>query len=135
MSELQFLQAKSDLGSMIFVSGSITSTANTVIISYTPATGNTFVIVSGSVVCDSDSTAVLTGGVCQLRNNTSVREYLSAVAGLISGGTPFTVSPKTVVLTKGDTLIGNGVLTYDLFQLTAFGTSAKVYGSIQGYLE
>ena len=125
MSEVQFLQAKSDGGSMINVTASVTSPGNNVVIcSYTPATGTTFVLFSGEVVTQGLSA---TADLVELRNNGTVRGIIP-----VSGGNTGPTIAKFA--NKGDTLIGNSTETYDIFNLNTVA-GIIVGATLTGYLE
>lgn len=122
LTEIQFLQSKSDAGNLIMVNGSISS-ATGVITSYTPASSTTFVVVMAKI-----NWTVGTGSsTTQLRNNTTVRETSTGVMG--SGQQPYNYE----YIIRGDTLVGDGAKTYDLN--CSANTGQTIYGVILGYLE
>lgn len=127
-NELLFLQSKADAGNLIIVTGSVTS--NGVVISYTPATGKTFVLYMAKVTIITSDTATVKTTI-QLRNNTTVKDTIGF--GFNANTlTPTDWNKKFII--KGDILIGNSSNTYDI-NLSGISANAIVYGTIIGYLE
>lgn len=128
--DLNFLKEKADSGDLVFATGSRTTTG--VITSYTPATGKTFYLVGASWFLGSTSSNTLAFDVVQVRNNAVVRDTIGGSIWAASGGGGSYTNRATSHV-KGDTLIGNGVKTYDLNLSTA--SAQTVYGSIFGWIE
>ena len=129
MSEVEFLQAKSALGKLITVNGvSNNPPANTVITSYTPANGATFVLYAAFGSSANSATAGQQTEI-RLRNNGVIK----ATESLTFFETNFNYEFTYPV--KGDQLIGTGSLVYDIVNTSLVG-SVTVYitGNLFGYL-
>ena len=121
-SDIEFLKTLADRGRLAFGSGSLVNTGT--IASITPLNGETFYFLGGSWQFDMGITA---GGSIQLRNNGVVREEVSSQSGLE------VLMTNGVWVVKFDSLIGNGVKTYDLL-FTRDTTVLTVNASMYGYI-
>jgi hypothetical protein len=124
-TEIEFLQSKSDSSNLIIVAGSGTTTG--AFVTYTPASGKTFVLVGAKVVLNCTSTNPVD---VQLRNNGAVRELAFGLAATSAGISSFGYE----YVTRGDTLVGDGAKTYDL-NVSVNTDSHRFAGTIEGYLE
>lgn len=132
LSEVQFLQSKADAGKLIFASGS-TGTVSTVVCSYTPANATTFVLYQAKAQNLQLYTST-TGLEVRLRNNGTMREVLIGTAVINGAGVAFTNNSQ-FSSTKGDILVGNGALTYDIFNFAVPSLAENTFASFEGYLE
>lgn len=126
-SEVQFLQGKAASGKLIMVSGYVNNPAATsTLISYTPANGATFVLYRANVLVQNTSAGIGESRI-ELRNN-----------GTIVGSAGSYVISNTAMMefvVKGDQLVGNGTIIYDIFNVTAFGDATSyAIPNMCGYL-
>jgi hypothetical protein len=128
MPEVLFFQAKSDGGNLKITQGHIQTTG--VLIAVTPASLKTFVLYQARISPNISGTNSQI--IAQLRNNGMVQDNML----LNNTGTPnnVIVANNMYFLIKGDTLIGDGTKTYDIF-LSVNSTPDLVYGTIEGYIE
>jgi len=125
-TEIQFLSTQT----LAFATGSRTTTGTLATI--TPATGKTFVLLGASV---SPSTSPILGAcryLCELRNESNVRDFLGGTSSSIAAGGGGSAISQSHSFVRGDTLIGDGIKTYTL-EVTVI-IAATVNGAIYGYL-
>ena len=115
-NEFQQLSAGSESSELQIITGSLGATG--VIISYTPAAGVHFDL-WGAVI---QSTSTVNTAAAQLRNATTVRET----------GTTFPNQSRYPYLIKGDSLLGDGVKTYDI-NATSW-TDGLIYAVLEGII-
>src|SRR5690349_10775299 len=99
MNELEFLASKSLAGKLVIVTGDYTTNASGAVASYTPASGQTFVLYTATF---ENASAVASGNPrLRLRNNGTSRTNAHVNVGTSS---PLIFSNMAV---KGDTLVGD----------------------------
>ena len=129
MGDLQFLQQKSDAGNLIIVTGN-RNTAG-VIVSYTVPNGKTFVLYKAKT---DVKVTTITNDNMDLRNNGIIRDTnISTISGNTFNGVASATAVSEQFIIEGDTLVGDGVKTFDINLSVSGGNT--VYGTIIGYLE
>ncbi len=141
VSDIEFMSIKQFLGKILKNHSNRTTTG--VITSVTPATGKTFYLAKASSFAYSNPAGVNANqgdgdSVVQVRNDTNVNDVLGSGAievhasGVNQTGTGGI--SKTESSVGGDSLVGNGIKTYDL-NLAVIGSDTTVYSTIFGYIE
>jgi len=127
-SEIEFLANKSAQGKLVIVTANYTTNGTGTIVSYTPASGQTFVLYSATF--ENVSSVASGSPLIRLRNNGTSRFLAFTNVGTSS---PAIVSTSPV---KGDQLIGDGVKIYDWYLDLNGGTFTlvQVLATIVGYL-
>ncbi|MDE1871735.1 MAG: hypothetical protein KGI06_05860 [Candidatus Micrarchaeota archaeon] len=115
-NEFQQLSAASEAGQLIIVQGSLGALG--IIVSYTPAAGIHF----DEFIAVIDSNSTTNPIQAKLRNATQIRET----------GNTFTNVNEYRFVTKGDSLLGDGLKTYDI-DVTVW-TSDTLYATLQGVI-
>lgn len=121
LSDIEYMSKKQFDGKLLQADGNRTTSG--VIASITPATGKTFYVAGGSCSTRMSGTQQ---GRCQLRNDTVVIEEWEGSASAIPTWFAFQ--------TKGVSLVGNGVKTFDMNHSSIIGSpsiSAMLYGFIE----
>lgn len=133
-TDLEFLRQKEKEGNLISVTGTLSATGE--LVAYTPITGKTFHLITASAFADGASDNDLIRWIVQVRNNTTVKDYLggSSDSNLTGDAGHGAQSFKTKSIIVADSLEGDGIKKYDL-NISTYTAAGTVYGTILGWVE
>lgn len=126
LGDLEFVRDEELLGDLIKLFGTRSTVG--IIVSTTPATGKTFFFIVATLNTDAPNDFQRIRA--QIRNNAVVREEL--VVGWTAAGGGFMGNDGSKQ--RGDSLIGNGALVYDL-NLAKIDNALTTSGTMQGWIQ
>lgn len=118
LPDIAFLAVQALAGNIIIAIGATSTTG--VMVSYTPANGKRFIILNCGVIQDTNRS--ITTAYVLVRNNGVQHDLLFSTIGNQN---------KDVI--SGDILIGNGILTYDMY-LYQSPILASVTATFKGFI-